>query len=116
MTPHSTPTIVGSLPERLAAALKRRVGQGNAMTIKQLAYALRVSDETVWQWMSGSRNPRGDHLCALIQMFGPAFANEVIGSSNIYVINPQADRRAELLQRMAETQAELLSLEEVAAR
>lgn len=102
-----------TLGDRLAKALHRIIRVDKVISVEQLADAqcLNVSRQTVYDWLSGYRDPRGDHLCALIQMFGPSFANEVIGSSNIYVINPQADRRAELLQRMAETQAELLAME-----
>ena len=111
MTPHSAPTIVGSSPERLATALKRRVGQGNAMTIKHLAYALRVSDETVWQWMSGNRNPRGDHLLNLIAFFDVAFANEIMGPTGCQVVKLSDHRAVEAARMIAEGAAILKQLE-----
>lgn len=111
MIPHPTPTIVGPLPECLAAALKRRVGDGNAITIKQLAHALRVSDETVSQWMSGNRNPRGDHLLNLIAFFDSAFANEILGGTGCQVVKLSDRRAMEAAQMIAEGAAILKAME-----
>src|ERR1051325_8491511 len=62
MEPTPNPRFVGGTAEALAAALKRRFGEGKPIGIKQLAYVLRVSEDAVHAWMNGNRNPRGDHL------------------------------------------------------
>lgn len=111
MIPTLKPTIVGSLPERLAAALKRRIGDGNAITIKQLAYALRVSDETVAQWMNGNRNPRGDHLLNLIAFFDVAFANEIMGGTGCQVVKLSDRRAIEAAEMIAQGAAILKAME-----
>jgi transcriptional regulator with XRE-family HTH domain len=111
LAPYPNPTNVGALPERLAAALKRRVGDGNAITIKQLAYTLRVSDETVSQWMNGNRNPRGDHLLNLIAFFDVAFANEIMGGTGCQVVKLSDRRAIEAAEMIAQGAAILKAME-----
>lgn len=96
-------TIVGTLPERLAAAIRRRVGPGAPLTVKEVSYGLGVSESTVWQWMSGNRHPRGDHLINLFQFFGSGFANEVVGNPDLSIlVLPRGSRIERAIQTMSD--------------
>lgn len=98
-----------TLRQRLAASLRRRLHPNTALHAKQLAYALRVSEATVWQWLAGNRDPGGEHLLALINFFDAAFANEIVGPG--CVIAKASDlRAAKAIGKMNEARAELLAV------
>lgn len=66
-----------SLGEAIADALRRRIGQGRAVGIKQFAYDLQVSEQTVWNWLSSNRDPAGRHVVAMLNYFDASFAREI---------------------------------------
>ncbi len=66
-----------SLGEAIADALRRRIGQGRAVGTKQFACDLQVSEQTVWNWLSGNRDPAGRHVVAMVNYFDAGFAREI---------------------------------------
>jgi hypothetical protein len=99
-----------TIPELIAVALTKRVGPGKAMTVKQLAYALRVDQQTVWKLLNGYNSPSGPVLMALLSFFGADFANEILGSTGC-VVAKLSDARADALRKVAEGMAELKAIE-----
>ncbi len=98
-----------TIPELIAAALTKRVGPGKAMTVKQLAHALRIDQQTVWKLLNGYNSPSGPVLMALISFFDSSFANEILGATGCTVAKV-SDARAEALRKYAEAQEELRRL------
>jgi transcriptional regulator with XRE-family HTH domain len=90
-----------TIGKRVADALKRRVGAGRAVTIKQLAYAIRISEQTVWNLLSGNSDPSGRVLMGLLTFFDSAFANEILAPTGCTVAK-LGDARAEALAKVAE--------------
>lgn len=83
-SPHATTAV--EVAERIAAAINRRVGPGQAMTFKQLAYVLQVSEQTVWSWSKAEKSPSGATLFRLLGFFDAAFANEILDGTGCTVI------------------------------
>ena len=101
-----------TLGERIAAALRRRVGVGRAIGVKQLAYALRVSEGTIWNLMSGNNEPSGRVLMALVQFFDAAFANEIFAGTGATIVKLGESRAAEnAARKIAEGMEELKRLD-----
>lgn len=67
-----------SLATRIARELSRRVGVGRPISVKQFAYELRVSEQTVWVWMNGNRTPAGEHLVRMIAFLPADFGNAIL--------------------------------------
>lgn len=93
--------------EKSSAALKRRLFPNSNLTTKQLAYALRISEPTIWNLLSGNNDPSGRVFFKMVEFFGAQFLHEVFGGPKIHVIDPRASRRTETIQRIAELQREL---------
>lgn len=95
-----------TLRDRLAAALRRRVGIGKSVTPKQLAYALQLSAGTIDNLMNGNNDPSGRALMALLTFFDESFAAEILEPTGLTVAK-LSDRRAAALRKVAEGMAEL---------
>lgn len=67
-----------SFGERFADALRRRLHPNTTLTVQRLAGLFRLSERTIWMWLSGN-GCRGEHLAAAIGLFGIGFAEEVCG-------------------------------------
>lgn len=96
-----------SLGERVARALNRRVGLGKTVTIKQLAYTVRLSEQTIWSLMAGTREPRGETLLRLIQFFDATFANEIMGPHGCRVVKLSDAKMIEAIRKIEEGHREL---------
>lgn len=90
-----------TIGKRVADALRRRVGQGKAITIKQLAYSIHISEQTLWNLLSGNSDPSGRVLMGLLTFFDSAFANEILEPTGCTVAK-LGDARAEALAKVAE--------------
>ena len=97
----SCPALPKTLRERLAAALRRRVGIGKAITPKQLAYATQLSGGTIDNLMSGHNDPSGRSLMALLTFFDESFAAEILEPTGLSFAKLN-DRRAAALRQVAE--------------
>lgn len=97
--------------ELIAAALRKRVGVGRAITVKQLSYALQISEQTVWNLLSGNKSsgPSGRVLMALLTFFDAAFCNEILAGTGCTVAK-LTDARAEALRKISEGMATLREL------
>lgn len=93
--------------EKSSAALKRRLFPHTNLTTKQLAYALRISEPTIWNLLSGNNDPSGRIFFKLVDFFGAPFLHEVFGGPNIHVLDPRDARKAQHIQQIARLQAEL---------
>lgn len=102
----SCPSEHRTLRERLAAALRRRVGIGKSITPKQLAYTLQLSAGTIDNLMNGNNDPSGRALMALLTFFDESFAAEILAPTGLTVAK-LSDRRAAALRKVAEGMAEL---------
>ena len=98
-----------TLRDRLAVALRRRVGIGKAITPKQLAYALRLSPGTIDNLLNGNNDPSGRALMALLTFFDASFANEILEPTGCTVAK-LSDARAEALRKIAQGMEELRRL------
>lgn len=98
LSDEQSPRTIG---KRVADALRRRVGSGHAVTIKQLAYAIRISEQTVWNLLSGNSDPSGRVLMGLLTFFDSAFANEILEPTGCAVAK-LGDARADALAKVAE--------------
>lgn len=98
--------------ERAADALKRRMHPNTNLRAHDLAYALRLSEATIWNvaGCSSKSGPSGRVFHKLVDFFGAPFLNEVFGGPNIYVIDPSDTRKAEAMRRIVELQEELRSM------
>ena len=96
-----------SLSERVARALNRRVGLGKTVTIKQLAYTVRLSEQTIWSLMAGTREPRGETLLRLISFFDATFANEILESTGCRMVKLSDARMIGPLRKIEEGHREL---------
>lgn len=93
--------------EKTSAALKRRLFPQTNLTTKQLAYALRISEPTIWNLLSGNNDPSGRIFFKLVEFFGAQFLHEVFGGPGIHVLDPRDARKASHIQQIAKLQAEL---------
>lgn len=98
-----------SLAARVAAAMRRRVGVGRAMTVKQLAYAVQVSEGTVCNLLAGNNAPSGETLLRLIQFFDASFANEIMGPRGCVVAKLSDARAADAIRRLNEARDDLIA-------
>lgn len=99
-----------NFPQLFADTLRRRLYPNSNLHIKQLAYAVRRSEATVYSWLAGNRSPRGEDLMECITFFGAAFASELLASTGCMVVRLD-DRRAAALQKIAAGMAELKAME-----
>lgn len=91
----------------LKRALERRLYPNSNLHRKQLCEALRISGNTLDNWLSANHEPRGRHVMALLQFFDDAFAREISHGT----VTKITDRRAmEAIRKIAEGQAELAAL------
>jgi len=74
------------LRKRLADALRRRIFQDRVLTIKQLAYAIQASEQTIWNWLNGNSEPKSGHLMKLIMFFDEGFANELFNGTGAVIV------------------------------
>lgn len=95
-----------TLGNRIAAALRTRVGNGRAVTVKHLTHALQVSEQTVWNLLSGNNDPSGRVLMALLTFFDESFAAEILEPTGLTVAK-LSDRKAAALRKVAEGMEEL---------
>jgi transcriptional regulator with XRE-family HTH domain len=68
-----------SLPDKVAAALVRRLHPNTGLHRKQLCAALNISRNTLDGWLAGKNPPTAENLLLLIDFFDAAFAAEVSG-------------------------------------
>lgn len=68
-----------SFKHRLAEALKRRVGPGYELTVKQLAGLVGCSHQQIYNMMSKRVDPAGSQIGQLIDIFGPSFLFDLYG-------------------------------------
>lgn len=99
----SEPKVLG-LPILLKRALERRLYPNSNLHRKQLSYELRVSPNTIDNWLSGNNEPRGSHIMALIRFFDSSFAQEI---SQGHVTKITDQRAMEAIRKMVEAQEEL---------
>lgn len=99
----SEPKVLG-LPILLKRALERRLYPNSNLHRKQLSYELRVSPNTIDNWLGGNNEPRGSHIMALIRFFDRSFAEEI---SQGHVTKITDQRAMEAIKKMAEAQREL---------
>lgn len=99
-----------TLGKRIAFALWNRINAG-ALTRKHLQIDLGISEGTVDNLLSGNGNPSGPVIDALIAVLRAPFVNEVWGHHNIYCISRHDEKRAELLRKREEIEAELQRME-----
>ena len=97
---------------RIAAAIRRRLTPNTALAPKVLAAAIGVTEHTILNWRNAHCDPGSFEIGNLFRYFlqaekGPAFWVEVFGD----IGDPMA-RRAELLRKRQEIEAELTQLEE----
>jgi transcriptional regulator with XRE-family HTH domain len=98
-----------TIQQSISVALKKRVGTGTGLTVKQLAYSLRVDQQTVWKLLNGYNAPSGPVLMALIAFFDCSFANEILEPAGCQVAKI-GDARSHALRKVAEGMAELRKL------
>ncbi len=98
-----------TLGKLIAAALRDRVGNGKAVTIKQLSFALRISEQTVWNLLAGNSDPSGRVLMGLLTFFDASFANEVLAQTGCTVAKI-CDQRVEALRKISEGMEQLRRL------
>lgn len=102
--PMSWPIDDKTFKQRLAVALERRLHPHTNLHPKQLCYSLRVSGNTLSNWLSANNEPKGGHVMSLIRFFDSSFAEE-ISQGHVTKIT---DRRAmDAVKKLAEAQAEL---------
>lgn len=90
-----------TLGKLIAAALRDRVGNGKAVTIKQLSFALHISEQTVWNLLAGNSDPSGRVLMGLLSFFDAGFANQILQPTGCTVAKV-CDKRAEALKKISE--------------
>ena len=83
------------LSRRVSEAIKRRLVPG-VLTMKGLAYALDVSEQTVWSWVAGAKTPSGPMLVNLIALFDPAFGNEIFAGTGAQIVKLNAAKLARI--------------------
>lgn len=96
--------------ERVRDALRRRLHPNTNLRANQLAYAVQISQATIWNLYSANGEPSGRVIDKLVGFFGAPFLNEIWGATNIYCLDPRDEQRADLVKRMADIQAELRRL------
>lgn len=79
-----------TLRERLRDALKARLTPFTNLHPKVLCHELRVSRNTLDNWLSANNDPRGEHLMALMDFFDPAFTAEISNGSITKLPNRRA--------------------------
>lgn len=87
--------------QAVSVALLRRVGPGRSMTFKQLAYAIRVPEQSVWAWAKAENAPQGWALMNLLTFFDAAFANEIAAGTGCTIIKMDERKRREVLDALA---------------
>lgn len=97
---------------RIAAAIRRRLTPNTALAPKVLASAIGVTEHTILNWRNAHCDPGSFEIGNLFHYFleveqGPAFWVEVFGD----IGDPMA-RRAELLRKRQEIEAELIEIED----
>jgi transcriptional regulator with XRE-family HTH domain len=97
--------------ERVREALRQRLHPNTNLHAKQLAYAIGISEATIWNLLSANNEPSGRVIDKLVEFFLDPFINEIWGCHNIICINRADARRADALRRMEEARAELEALE-----
>lgn len=102
-----------TLRERVRDALKRRVGKGRAVTVKQVARALYpdVSERTIENLMSGNNEPRSETLALLVDLFDQSFADEVYAGRGFRVVKLSNQKAADAAQKIIDGNAELKAME-----
>jgi hypothetical protein len=98
-----------TIQQSISVALRKRVGPGTGLTVKQLAYTLRIDQQTVWKLLNGYNAPSGPVLMALLTFFDASFANEILEPTGCTVAKI-TDARAVALRKVAEGMAELRKL------
>ena len=63
----------------IASALRRRFAPGTGHHVKQVAYALRVDERDIYNWMNGNNAPSALNIANLGAFFGESFNFEVYG-------------------------------------
>lgn len=96
-----------TLGERVADALRRRLFPSTSLTRQQLKHALRISEGTMNNLLSGHHDPSGRVLDKLIAFFRDSFINEVWGGNNIHCICTRAPEKAAAAKRLVEAHEEL---------
>lgn len=98
-----------TISERASKALKRRLRPNTTLSAYELSRALRISEPTVWNILSGNSKsgPSGRVLEKLVEFFGASFLQEVFGGPNIHVIDPREAHKASALRKLAEAHEEL---------
>lgn len=95
---------------RLKDALRRRVGKGNALTVKQVADAIGCSDGTIENLMgSGTSDPSSRVLRELMMLFDDSFSNEVWGCDGFVIVRINHPKAA-AIRKIAEAHDELRAL------
>jgi predicted transcriptional regulator len=95
---------VDAFRERLAAALRRRVGAHTGLTVKHLAYLCQASEQLVWTWMAGEKMPSGPKLVKLISLFDASFVHEILtvtGKGVYDLADKRADAEAKRIRGLA---------------
>lgn len=92
---------------RVATALRRRVGGGRSVSVKQLAYTIRVSETTIWNLLSGNKEPRAQNLLRLIDFFDASFANEILAPSGVTVTKLSDRKATDAIRKIEEGRKEL---------
>lgn len=98
--------------ERASHALKRRLFPHTGLRAHDLAKALRLSEATIWNVLSGvsKSGPSGRVLDLLVDFFGGGFLQEVFGSAKVYCIDPREGQKAAAIRKISEAPDELRRL------
>ena len=102
----------GTISERAKTALKRRLRPHTTLSAYELAYALKISESTIWAILSGNSKsgPSGRVLEKLVDFFGATLLQEIFGGPNVHCIDPRDAQKAEALRKFVEAQEELRRL------
>jgi hypothetical protein len=99
----------GKISERAKCALERRLH--TTLSAYELAYALPISESTIWSILSGSKSgPSGRVRQLLVDFFGASFLHEAFSGPNVHCLDPRGAQRAEALRMIADAQDELRRL------
>lgn len=95
---------------RLKDALRRRVGKGRVLTVKQVADAIGCSDGTIENLMgSGTSEPSSRVLRELMMFFDDSFSNEVWGCDGFVIVRIN-HQKAAVVRKIVEAHDELRAL------
>lgn len=94
---------------RLAAALRRHVGQGRVYSVARLAAKTGIPASTLKSYLAGDRMPSAHALLCLIRKLPPAFGMEMLAGTGyrLVALNGRVPAELDLLRLVTAAAAEL---------